>query len=110
MNATPLNATRPITHTWVAFFEPFFELTIHNNINHKTTKMIITKDFPMSLNYISELCNSKTKKISNCLTNIEFIGLAYQGKDIVYKFIIEYSSLRDFGPCKLVNNNRSIFI
>jgi hypothetical protein len=26
-----------------------------------------------------------------------FIGLAYQGKDIVFRFIIEYSSLRDFG-------------
>jgi hypothetical protein len=32
-----------------------------------------------------------------CLTKI-FIGLAYQGKDIVFRFIIEYSSLRDFGP------------
>jgi hypothetical protein len=27
-----------------------------------------------------------------------FIGLAYQGKDIVFRFIIEYSSLRNFGP------------
>jgi len=28
-----------------------------------------------------------------------FIGVAYQGKkDIVFRFIIEYSSLRDFGP------------
>jgi hypothetical protein len=28
-----------------------------------------------------------------------FIGLAYYGKDIVFRFIIEYSSLRDFiGP------------
>jgi hypothetical protein len=25
-------------------------------------------------------------------------GLAYQGKDIVFRFIIEYSGLRDFGP------------
>jgi hypothetical protein len=25
-------------------------------------------------------------------------GLAYQGKDIVIRFIIEYSSLRDFSP------------
>jgi hypothetical protein len=25
-------------------------------------------------------------------------GFAYQGKDIVFRFIIEYSSLRDFGP------------
>jgi hypothetical protein len=28
----------------------------------------------------------------------DFIGLAYQGKDIVFRFIIEYSCLRDFGP------------
>ncbi len=27
-----------------------------------------------------------------------FIGIAYQGKDVVFRFIIEYSSLRDFGP------------
>ncbi len=28
-----------------------------------------------------------------------FIGLAYlKGKDIVFRFIIEYSSLMDFGP------------
>jgi hypothetical protein len=27
-----------------------------------------------------------------------FFGLAYQGKDIVFRFIIEYSSLSDFGP------------
>jgi hypothetical protein len=27
-----------------------------------------------------------------------FVGIAYQGKDIVFKFIIEYSSLRNFGP------------
>jgi len=27
------------------------------------------------------------------------VGFAYQGKDIiVFRFIIEYSSLRDFGP------------
>jgi hypothetical protein len=27
-----------------------------------------------------------------------FVGLAYQCKDIVFRFIIEYSSLMDFGP------------
>jgi hypothetical protein len=40
-----------------------------------------------------------------------FIGLAYQGKDIVvFRFIIEYSSLRDFyRPLgNNNNNNRSI--
>ncbi len=35
-----------------------------------------------------------------------FVGLAYQDKDIVFRFIIEYSS--QIGP--LHNNNRSIFI
>jgi hypothetical protein len=28
----------------------------------------------------------------------QFVGLAYLGKDIVFRFIIEYSSLMDFGP------------
>jgi len=37
------------------------------------------------------------------------VGLAYQGKDIVFGFIIEYSSLRDFYR-PLGNNIRSIFI
>jgi hypothetical protein len=27
-----------------------------------------------------------------------FIGFTYQGEDVVFRFIIEYSSLRDFGP------------
>jgi hypothetical protein len=30
--------------------------------------------------------------------NPSFVGLANQGKDIVFRFMIEYSSLRDFGP------------
>ncbi len=39
-----------------------------------------------------------------------FFGLAYQGKGIiVFRFIIEYNSLRDFYR-PLGNNNRSIFI
>jgi hypothetical protein len=32
------------------------------------------------------------------VASLYFIGLAYQGKDIVLRFIIEYSTLRDFGP------------
>jgi hypothetical protein len=31
-----------------------------------------------------------------------FVGLAYQGKNIVFMFIIEYSSLRDFGPYLII--------
>jgi hypothetical protein len=34
---------------------------------------------------------------SHCQT-CSFVGLAYQGKGIVFRFIIEFSSLRDFGP------------
>jgi hypothetical protein len=38
--------------------------------------------------------------VRNNLKKIGVFGLAYyQGKDIVvFRFIIEYSSLRDFGP------------
>jgi hypothetical protein len=28
----------------------------------------------------------------------DFVGFAYQGKDFVFRFIIEYSSLKDLGP------------
>jgi hypothetical protein len=37
------------------------------------------------------------KVLATCF-KVKFIGLAYQGKDTVFRFIIEYSSLRDFGP------------
>jgi hypothetical protein len=36
--------------------------------------------------------------LDDLLSNGLFVGLAYQGKDIVFRFIIEYSSLMDFGP------------
>jgi hypothetical protein len=36
--------------------------------------------------------------ISHWPTNSIFIGLAFVGKDIVFRSIIEYSSLTDFGP------------
>jgi hypothetical protein len=51
----------------------------------------------------------QTKPKETTLRPLGFaIGLAfaYQGKDIVFRFIIECSSLRDFGP--LGNNNGSI--
>ncbi len=46
-------------------------------------------------------------KQGSCTLFVHFVGLAYQGKDIVFRFIIEYSGLRDFGPG---GNNRSNFI
>ncbi len=38
--------------------------------------------------------------MKQCLVFAFVFGLAYQGKDIVFRFILEYvgSSLRDFGP------------
>ncbi len=43
--------------------------------------------------------------------SLDFVGIAYKGKDIVFRFIIEYSSLiRDFGPLGNNNKNRSILI
>jgi hypothetical protein len=32
------------------------------------------------------------------LSGCNFVGLALVGKDIVFRFIIEYSSLMDFDP------------
>ncbi len=37
-------------------------------------------------------------KLKNKQINCEFFGLGYQGKDIVFRFIIEYRSLMYFGP------------
>ncbi len=31
-----------------------------------------------------------------------FIGLAYQGKDIVFRYITKYSSLRDLSPYVII--------
>ncbi len=46
-------------------------------------------------------CQIKRKKQTktNKQTKLAYLlALAYQSKDIVFRFIIEYSSLRDFGP------------
>jgi hypothetical protein len=39
---------------------------------------------------------AKYFRIPSSITNA-FVGLALEGKDIEFRFIIEYSSLRDFG-------------
>jgi hypothetical protein len=42
---------------------------------------------------------NRAKLSSFCTSSGDsFVGLAYQGKDIVFRFILEYSSLKDFGP------------
>jgi len=44
----------------------------------------------------SSICNTYLQGPGTLL--VHFVGLAYQGKDIVFRLIIEYSSLMDFGP------------
>ncbi len=31
--------------------------------------------------------------------SLDFIGFALVGKDIVFRFIIKYGNVREFGPC-----------
>jgi hypothetical protein len=53
----------------------------------------ITKMFSSTMGRIqAEIC------MHVLLHTYDFVGLAYQGNDIVFRFIIEYSSLMDFGP------------
>jgi hypothetical protein len=40
----------------------------------------------------------KKPKESTITPLVPFVGLASQGKDIVFRFIIEYSCLKDFDP------------
>jgi hypothetical protein len=48
--------------------------------------------------YLGFMAISHTNSLLTCEA-VFFIGLTYQeGKDIVFRFIIEYSSLKDFGP------------
>jgi hypothetical protein len=42
------------------------------------------------------MCNTYLQGSSTLL--VHFVGLALVGKDIVFRLIIEYSSLMDFGP------------
>ncbi len=57
----------------------------------------------------TQICNWFGNKKSICHLNLFqhesysiFSVLAYQGKDIVSRFIMEYTSLRDFGPCVII--------
>jgi hypothetical protein len=50
-----------------------------------------------------------TPLLVECVLYVDMLALVGQGKkDIVFRFIIEYSSLRDF--YRPLCNNRSIFI
>jgi hypothetical protein len=65
------------------------------NVNvAKATKVL------RSVSVLVNFCIQMTKKKACATgTKVFFVGLAYQGKSIVFRFIIEYSSsFRDFGP------------
>ncbi len=67
------------------------------------------------MHHITQKAQSWTSSwlLLGTLTWWGFVGLACQGgMDMVFRFIIEYNSLRDFGPPGNNNNNnhRSIFI
>ncbi len=58
----------------------------------------------------TETKRKESKQYCIVCNTVVLLALPYQGKDIEFRFIIEYSSLRDFyGPLGN-NNNRSIFI
>ncbi len=51
------------------------------------------------------LCNDIIVKMVLCQMvhdGASFVGYAYQGKDIVFRFIVEYSSLRVFSPWVII--------
>jgi hypothetical protein len=60
----------------------------------------LTRDVVIGLDFIHLFLwvFSNTRYDNSVWAGVEFVGLAYQGKDIVFRFIIEYGSLRDFGP------------
>jgi hypothetical protein len=61
-----------------------------------TAMAIVTSTLPNDhQNYVCHLNLPQRAELSK---NELFVGLVYQGKDIAFRFIIEYSSLRDFGP------------
>jgi hypothetical protein len=86
----------PVFSQWVRTaqhgFKHYYQSKIHNVFENfhcqKTSLIVIT------------LCHNihiRTKEILDHIAIL--IGCAYQeGKDIVFRFIIEYISLRDFGP------------
>jgi hypothetical protein len=83
------------------FLKENFNISENNIISVKAAKLLV--DLPRK---------KSNRKIKESRGFPQFIGLDYyQGKDIVFRFIIEYSSLRGFAPLgNNNNNNRSIFI
>jgi len=49
-----------------------------------------------------ELSTIYNKVMTTNPNHLYFVGLTYQGKDVVFRFIIEYSRLMDFGPYVII--------
>jgi hypothetical protein len=88
------------------FFLSFFFFFFWRNISKKpnwTFKIFLLLtafSFLSSVFFFAHLYLWKTPKLSR------FVGLAYQGNDFVFRFMIEYNSLMGFWPL----GNRPIFI
>jgi hypothetical protein len=86
------------------YSKKLFSNFLHKFFFEKKKNHFLKENFNISKNNIISLKAAKllvesNRKIKESRDFPQFIGLAYQGKkDIVFRFIIEYNSLRDFGP------------
>jgi len=86
--------------------------SLRTEIDDHQTHIDIKTIKAMDLMYFTPLLVLPTKAWISCILHLywsclprhgshvfyTFIGLAYQGKDIVFRFNIEYCGLMDFGP------------
>jgi hypothetical protein len=86
------------------------EVCFHDSVHRKLVCNSIHKSgdvFVIPLGKQSIDLGNRAKLSSLCTSSGDsFVGLAYQGKDIVFRFIIEYSSLMDFGSIGEISNYR----
>jgi hypothetical protein len=68
----------------------------HSNQHNITTYSLPKKHIVTLLTSIVIIPDGKSEKLYK--NHTIFVGFAYQGKDIVFRFIIDFSSLWDFGP------------
>jgi hypothetical protein len=64
--------------------------------NYPCTTVVLKPSYK-SLQQIEQENSIPKRKNTLKWLELAFVSLAYQGKDIVFRFIIEYCSLRDFG-------------
>jgi hypothetical protein len=69
--------------------------TSHSHQHNITTYSLPKKHIVTLLTSIVIIPDGKSEKLYK--NNTIFVGFAYQGKNIVFRFIIDFSSLQDFG-------------